>query len=478
MRGAMATTEKYSGFLIGAAMISSLLLTACSGGHPAAAASSSITSGTVTGLNVGSSVVLQVSANGTQYAQTVSANGSFQLQTPIPAGASFTATIGTQPTGETCTVASPASRSTIALTCLWNASMYSTGGVRGFNQPGDLSQGSMAALAASGANVVRYFIEVQPLETSPGDQSTMTGYTWNNAQLASIVASAASDGFKVIVTIDDSNGGTRGLMFGSGTQATQIQSSMASIWESIATTYKGNTAIAGYDLFNEPVAPSPSSLWTALATSLLNSIRTIDPQAVIIYESPGGAGDFATLAPLPYQNVVYSFHDYDPKSVTAQGVLGMGGTTQDTYPGPNTPDINALNAAQNLALVESFQAKYNVPILVGEFSCVRWAPIAPNGSPSAYNWVKDTTSLFEAQHWAWNYHSWADSWYGWDAQIPSSFFYQYPYTNASPFKDLNGDLWNGTNISGIMATQATTNTNTFQLLESYYSHNAKVAPVP
>jgi hypothetical protein len=57
--------------------------------------------GTVSGLNASTSVTLL--DNGTN-SLTVTANGSFTFTTPIASGATYSVTVGTPPTGETCTV--------------------------------------------------------------------------------------------------------------------------------------------------------------------------------------------------------------------------------------------------------------------------------------------------------------------------------------------------------------------------------------
>ena len=68
----------------------------------ACAASKTFTiGGTVNGLNAGTSVTLL--DNGTD-SLTVSANGAFTFKTALASGAAYKVTVGTQPTGETCTV--------------------------------------------------------------------------------------------------------------------------------------------------------------------------------------------------------------------------------------------------------------------------------------------------------------------------------------------------------------------------------------
>jgi hypothetical protein len=59
--------------------------------------------GTVSGLAAGSQVTLDDNAGD---ALTVTANGAFTFATPVAAGGSYAVTVGTQPTGEICTVSS------------------------------------------------------------------------------------------------------------------------------------------------------------------------------------------------------------------------------------------------------------------------------------------------------------------------------------------------------------------------------------
>jgi len=57
--------------------------------------------GTVSGLNSGTSVTLLDNSGDSL---TVSANGAFTFKTPIASGSTYNVTVGTEPTGETCTV--------------------------------------------------------------------------------------------------------------------------------------------------------------------------------------------------------------------------------------------------------------------------------------------------------------------------------------------------------------------------------------
>jgi hypothetical protein len=58
--------------------------------------------------------------------------------------------------------------------------------------------------------------------------------------------------------------------------------------------------------------------------------------------------------------------------------------------------------------VIDFQHRYNVPIYVGEFGCIRWAP-------HRLEYISEVLAVLQAQGWGWSYHAWGE-WDGWDAQ--------------------------------------------------------------
>lgn len=184
------------------------------------------------------------------------------------------------------------------------------------------------------------------------------------------------------------------------------QNKFIEIWEDIATRYKDNTTIWGYDLLNEPMEGTAliATGWIELATKVGKAIRLIDTQHAIIVE-PDAALGFNYLTPLSgVSGVVYSPHIYTTLAYTHQGVL-------TGYPeGVALPSLATLTAS--LQSARDFQTDYNVHIYVGEFSAVRWAP-------NAATWFTNMTDLFESYGWDWSYHAFRE-WDGWDLERPSS----------------------------------------------------------
>ncbi len=87
-------------------------------------------------------------------------------------------------------------------------------------------------------------------------------------------------------------------------------------WQLLARQFRGNSGVAGYDLYNEPHAiPLPpirferDFLWPLYARTI-DAIGTIDPNHLFIVEGQL-FGDFGTtVVPLQAPNLVYSPHEY------------------------------------------------------------------------------------------------------------------------------------------------------------------------
>lgn len=187
-----------------------------------------------------------------------------------------------------------------------------------------------------------------------------------------------------------------------------LQTSIIDIWSSLAERYKNNPAMGGFDLINQPDPPGSlnraSRRYADFAGRLIEAVRKIDPQRMIVYEpAPRGSSTYGFKAlgsPLPYNNVLYSIHFYQPASLTHQGLYDKW-PYGVSYP---TSDWNKARLSQDLEPVREFVRKYKLPIYVGEFSCVRNAP-----DGSAYRWIRDASDLFEAEGWSWTFHGFRGS---------------------------------------------------------------------
>ncbi len=92
-------------------------------------------------------------------------------------------------------------------------------------------------------------------------------------------------------------------------------------WTAVSAHYAGDNRIAFYDLFNEPakdlphgqnVSPEAWKEWRRLAESLIDKIRTKDPNRVVMVSGLQFAYDLSNVLAYPVDraNVVYSTHVY------------------------------------------------------------------------------------------------------------------------------------------------------------------------
>ena len=184
-------------------------------------------------------------------------------------------------------------------------------------------------------------------------------------------------------------------------------------WEMIARRYKGNPAIWGFDLINEPVQgePSPAGVADYLGAQVraAKAIRAIDPDTPVFIAAAewDSAGGFRELEPVNVPNVIYQVHLYLPHEFTHQGVHGEWKPV--TYPGKiGSTQWDKQQLRKVLQPVREFQLAYNVHIYAGEFSAVRWAP-------GAESYLRDCIELFEEYGWDWTYHAYRE-WDGWSVE--------------------------------------------------------------
>ena len=196
--------------------------------------------------------------------------------------------------------------------------------------------------------------------------------------------------------------------------------SLSRLWKAIAERLLPyRDTIYGYDLFNEPLdkgqLPREPREWRAIAIQIIKTIRTVDKDVWVIYEPGPGSlvTGFKDLVPLPDTHVIYSPHFYYPFEFCAQGITAIEGTDLQKIMGAiNVHYPSKINGVRwdksrlekILAVVDEFQKKWHVPIYLGEFSVVRWAP-----KKDTVQWLTDVIDMFEARGWSWSYHAFREN---------------------------------------------------------------------
>jgi len=306
-----------------------------------------------------------------------------------------------------------------------SAAAFRNGGRKGFVLGGvERDVLLIDAMSRLGANTARVFFpfrrcrDCDRFGRAAGDQAALRG----------LLAQAAARGIRLVVV-----GSFDGIEAPAFWRNAALRDSVVENWEWFAATFGDDPAIAGLDLMNEPNPPWPSgdiaqaqADWNPLAEQAIAAIRRRRPAMPIVFEPVAGGNVLGLLGMRPFADpeIVYSIHFYTPHDITHQGV-GSEWNVRIPYPagtefglGRWSPTlgvtrIDAHRLERELDVAREFQLRHDVPIYVGEFSCVRWAP-----EGSARRWVRDALALFERFGWSWTYHEFR-GWPGWDAEIDS-----------------------------------------------------------
>jgi hypothetical protein len=239
------------------------------------------------------------------------------------------------------------------------------------------------------------------------------------AGVTSALDEAAAAGVAVIVQTtagpawrDPARGGTHRMYLDPAVADRFIES-----WRIIARRLAGRPALWGCDLLNETVLKMPPTDgcggWEELAGRAAQVVNDLLPEARVLVqpEEWWGMRAFERLRPVEGRNLVYSVHMYEPFALTHQGVKTRRSEGL-SYPGTIDGvrwDRGRLREA--LRPAREFQLAHRVPMQVGEFSCIRWAP-----DGSAGRWLADCIALFEEYGWDWTYHA-AGDWDGWSVEL-------------------------------------------------------------
>jgi aryl-phospho-beta-D-glucosidase BglC (GH1 family) len=200
------------------------------------------------------------------------------------------------------------------------------------------------------------------------------------------------------------------------------------VWTDLATLSQNYLDVVwGYDLFNEPVAPSISA-WMNIAVQIIDTIRAIDATRYIIYEESPWALTLTKPLPSNYTNIIYSFHFYAPLAFTHQGIASIGYKYPRSFPytGDNCIIMDHNYLYEKLIEIKNFVRDNKVNILVGEYSVIRWADI-----DSSLYWFETALNYFDSQGWSYLYHTHYDPWIGWDLAYEGAYEPNHNYVETN-----------------------------------------------
>ena len=275
----------------------------------------------------------------------------------------------------------------------------------------DTTEDDIDTLASWGATLARF--QIMRNWNGRDDNQDLAEYAaWIDSRLdnlENVLRWAEARGMKIVVDLHTVPGGKRAKdgqmnMFENDVFA----DAFIDTWRRIAARFKGDPAIYGFDLVNEPHQKERvrNDYWT-LQRRAAEAVREIDPDTPIIVESDGSDAPsaYSWLSPLRMDNVIYQVHVYAPMLFTHQGVHGR--STGEKWPDPERK-WNKDFLRETLRPVREFALRHDAKIYVGEFSAITWAE-------GAENYLRDCIELFEEYGWDWTYHAFRE-WKGWSLE--------------------------------------------------------------
>ncbi len=188
---------------------------------------------------------------------------------------------------------------------------------------------------------------------------------------------------------------------------------LVQVWPQIAERYKNRSKLVLYEVFNEPnIQPS---IWNPIQQAVIDTIRVHDDTHTIVVT--GGMfhqGALRTLPEYTDDNLIYTFHIYNPGEFTHQGA-GWIDRFKDLrgvpwpYDASRMPDPvpeiledyhtkGTLEKLQNgLKNAVDFAEDRNVPVWCGEFGV--YGLYAPPDDRAA--WIREARTYMEDNNIAW-----------------------------------------------------------------------------
>lgn len=172
-------------------------------------------------------------------------------------------------------------------------------------------------------------------------------------------------------------------------------------WNVLIPEYDHRACVVAYDLMNEPKDPE----YVVEIDMFVDSLLGVTRKPLIIQFGKGP--DISWIehhTPVNRDNVIYSFHAYEPYPFTHQGLdRDTGLSWPGEYYGYRR---DASFFERRYGPVIEFQEKYGVPILVGEMGVSKGAHLY-----SSIRWLKDMITFCNNRGWGWMIHSFnSDDW--------------------------------------------------------------------
>lgn len=173
-------------------------------------------------------------------------------------------------------------------------------------------------IAAAGFTTIRVPLHFK-LFVDPTDPTRFEGPGW--ALLDRLIGWCREAGLKVIIDLHAAPGGQTGVNHDDGPGYPVMfyvpahKRLTVALWTEIARRYRDEPAVLGYDLLNEPISPYHDTGYLnprlePFYRELVEAIRAVDPNHVVILAGAQWSTSFAMLGPPFADNLAFTYHKF------------------------------------------------------------------------------------------------------------------------------------------------------------------------
>jgi endoglucanase len=202
------------------------------------------------------------------------------------------------------------------------------------------SEADYQRLEDLGMNAIRFYLNYKTFENDATTYSyKQSAWDW----LDQNIVWAKAHNVYLILNMHVPQGGFQSRCEGDALWTNiENQNRLKALWKEIATRYKNEPQIAGYDILNEPTPSTSINKWSTLAQGIIDNIRTVDNNHLIITERALALGcDYSytdannNYPQITESNLMYTVHMYDPFEFTHQSLEWAGTGDGGAYPDQN-----------------------------------------------------------------------------------------------------------------------------------------------
>jgi endoglucanase len=188
-----------------------------------------------------------------------------------------------------------------------------------------------------GMNAIRFYMSYKTFEADANPYLyKQSGWDWIDQN----IQWAKKHGVYLILNMHVPQGGFQSQCKGDALWTNEEnRNRLCALWKAIASRYKNEPQIAAFDLVNEPTPSGTIKNWHDLAQRIIDSIRTVDNNHLIVAERAIALGcDYGfddgnkNYPVLTEPNLMYTVHMYEPMEYTHQLFEWAGQGEGGKYP--------------------------------------------------------------------------------------------------------------------------------------------------